>query len=86
MVDQRELEMENVKSLEKLERNRLADTIRALEKEMIHVKKSHAIEIRGLKHSFEVDFDSEKKKMESEKSLEYSAHNLKVKRMKKDIA
>ena len=64
MVDQRELEMENVKSLEKLERNRLGDNIRALEKEIAYVRKSHAIELKGLKHSFETDFESERKRME----------------------
>ena len=43
MIDQREHEMENIRSLEKLEKNRLGDNIRALEKEIAHVKKSHAI-------------------------------------------
>lgn len=57
--------MENIKALERLEKNRLTDNIRALEKQISHVKNSHAIEIRGLKHHFEVDFESEKKRMES---------------------
>ena len=43
MIDQREHEMENIRSIEKLEKNRLGDNIRALEKEIAHVKKSHAI-------------------------------------------
>ena len=55
--------MENARSLEKMERNRLSDTIRALEKEMAHAKNAHAIEIKGLKHGFEIDFDSEKKRL-----------------------
>ena len=63
VIDQRDLEMENARSLEKMERNRLSDTIRALEKEMAHVKNAHAIEIKGLKHGFEIDFDSEKKRL-----------------------
>lgn len=78
--------MENSRSLEKMERNRLSDTIRALEKEMAHVKNSHAIQIKGMKHGFEIDFDSEKKRLESEKYLEISAQSLKVKRLKKDVA
>ena len=86
MIDQRDLEMENIRSLEKLEKNRLSDNIRALEKEIAHVKKSHAIEIKGLTHHFEVDFQSEKKRLEGEKNLEISAYNLKVKRLKKDVA
>ena len=43
IIDQRDLEMENGRSLEKMERNRLCDTIRAMEKEMSHVKNAHAI-------------------------------------------
>lgn len=50
------------------------------------MKKSHAIEIKGLTHHFEVDFQSEKKRLEGEKNLEISAYNLKVKRLKKDVA
>jgi hypothetical protein len=69
MVDQKDHEIENTKSLEKLEKNRLADHIRALEKEMAHVKNAHVLELKGLKHHFEIDFESEKKRLESEKSL-----------------
>ena len=78
--------MENGRSLEKMERNRLCDTIRAMEKEMSHVKNAHAIQIKGMKHGFEIDIDSEKKRLESEKFLEISAQSLKVKRLKKDVA
>ena len=53
---------------------------------MAHIKNAHAIETKTLKHSFEVDLNSEKKRIENEKSLELSGYNLKIKRLKKDVA
>ena len=78
--------MENISALGKVDHNRLNDNIRALEKEIAHIKKSHAIEIKGLTHSFEVDFESERKRLEGEKSLEISGYNLKFRKLKKDLA
>jgi hypothetical protein len=49
------------------------------------LRQSHVLEIQTLKHTFENDFGSEKKKLENEKDIELSAYNLKIKRLKKDV-
>jgi hypothetical protein len=71
--------------VDKLERTRLLDGIKSLEKEIKHLRQSHVLEIQTLKHTFENDFNSEKKKIENDKEIEFSGFNLKVKRLKKDV-
>lgn len=63
IIDEKEHEIENIKSVDKLERTRLQDGIKALEKEIKHLRQSHILEIQTLKHTFENDYNSEKKRL-----------------------
>jgi hypothetical protein len=43
LIDDKDHEIENIKASEKLEKNRLQDGIRALEKEISYCKNAHAL-------------------------------------------
>lgn len=63
IIDEKDHEIENIKAVDKLERTRLLDGIKAMENEVKHLRQSHALEIQTIKHTFENDFSTSKKRL-----------------------